>query len=187
LIYAAAIVSLLIRWNGIFFCLTPAEASRAIYGTNPFPESVPVARYLAEHSAPNARILVLGSEPQIYFYSRRRAATGYTCVYPLMESQPYAVAMQKQMIREIETNDPAYVVFVRVDASWLQNDGSNPLIFRWFERYQREHLNLVGLVEIQPGQPTQYHWYSESPTNVPATTESWLAIFRNRSADKAGR
>jgi hypothetical protein len=180
LVFAVAAASLLIQWNDIFFLLSSAQASRAVYGTNPFPESVEIGRYLASHSDPGARIVVLGSEPQIYFYSHRRSATGYICTYPLMEPQPHAVEMQKEMIREIEKANPDYVVFVHVKDSWLQYSDSNPLIFDWFGKYQREHLQLAGLVEIPPDGPTEYRWFDRPETNVQTAAESWLAVFKRR-------
>jgi hypothetical protein len=180
LIFAVAAASVLIQSSDIFFLLGPAQACRAVYGANPFPEAVEIGRYLAAHSAPEARIAVLGSEPQIYFYSHRRSATGYICTYPLMESQPRAVEMQQEMIQEIEKTRPDYVVFVHVAYSWLQYSDSNPLIFNWFGRYQRENLQMVGLVEIAPNGQTQYRWFDPPETNVRPSTESWLAVFQRR-------
>ena len=185
LVFAVAAASVLIQWSNIFFLLSPAQASRAVYGANPFPESVEIGRYLASHSAPGARIVVLGSEPQIYFYSHRRSATGYICTYALMEPQPHALEMQKEMIREIEKANPDYVVFVHVKDSWLQYADSNPMIFGWFGKYQRARLQLAGLVEIAPAGPTEYRWFDRPETNVQTTAESWLAIFKSRSADEA--
>jgi len=183
LVFAAAAASVLIQWSDIYLLLSPAQASRAIYGTNPFPESVEIGHYLALHSTPGARIAVLGSEPQIYFYSRRRAATGYICTYPLMEPQPHALEMQNEMIREIEKSNPEYVVFVHIQSSWLQYPDSDPLIFQWFGRYQRERLELVGLVEIRPGEPTQYHWFDQPEIGVQTPVESWLTIFKRQSGN----
>jgi len=180
LIFAVAAASLLIQSSDIFFLLGPAQACRVVYGTNPFPEAVEIGRYLASHSAPDARIVVLGSEPQIYFYSHRRSAAAYICTYPLMEPQPRAAEMQQDMIREIEQARPDYVVYVHVANSWLQYSDSNPLIFRWFGGYQREHLQLVGLVEIATDGPTQYRWFDRPQTNVQTSAESWLAIFQRR-------
>jgi hypothetical protein len=180
LIFAVAAASLLIQSSDIFFLLGPVQACRVVYGTNPFPEAVEIGRYLASHSAPDARIVVLGSEPQIYFYSHRRSATAYICTYPLMEPQPRAMEMQQEMIREIETARPDYVVYVHVANSWLQYSDSNPLIFRWFGRYQRENLKLVGLVEIASDGPTQYRWFDRPQTDVQTTAESWLAVFKRR-------
>jgi len=66
-------------WTGpdVYFRLAPVDACRAIYGDDPFPEAVAVGRYLREHTPPGARIAILGSEPEIWFYARRRAATPY--------------------------------------------------------------------------------------------------------------
>ncbi|MGB8369788.1 MAG: ArnT family glycosyltransferase [Limisphaerales bacterium] len=185
LVFAVAGVSVLIQWNDIYFRLTPGQVSRAIYGTSPFPEAVEIGRYLASHTAPDARIAVIGSEPEIYFYSRRRSATGYICTYPLVEPQPYVAAMQKEMIQEVEKSRPDYVVYVNVHTSWVQSTAPiSNAIFDWFDRYQREQLRLVGLVEIQPAGPTEYRWFDQSETNVQTSAESWLAIFKRR-ADNA--
>jgi len=182
LVFAVAGVSVLIQWNDIYFRLTPVQASRAIYGTSPFPEAVEIGRYLASHTAPDARIAVIGSEPEIYFYSRRRSATGYICTYPLVEPQPYAAAMQKEMIQEVEKSRPDYVVYVNVHTSWVQSTAPiSNAIFDWFDRYQREQLRLVGLVEIQPAGPTEYRWFERPETNVQTSAESWLAIFKRRA------
>jgi hypothetical protein len=41
-----------------------------------------VASYLKEHTEPEDHLAILGSEPQIYFYSGRKSATGYIYTYP---------------------------------------------------------------------------------------------------------
>lgn len=182
LVFAAAAASLLIQWSDIYFRLAPGQACRAIYGTSPFPEAVVIGRYLAAHTAPDARVAVIGSEPEIYFYSHRRSATGYICTYPLVEPQPYAAAMQKEMIQEIEKSRPDYVVYVNVRTSWVQSTAPiSNAIFDWFDRYQREHLQLAGLVEITPDGPTKYRWFDRPETSVRTSAESWLAIFQRRA------
>jgi Dolichyl-phosphate-mannose-protein mannosyltransferase len=179
-IFLVAIASPLLQWSGIYFTMTPAQASRTIYTTNPFPEAVEIGRYLQEHSSPDARVAILGSEPEIYFYSHRRAATPYITTYPLMEPQPYAPAMQKEMIAQIENANPEYVIFVHVPGSWLQYSKSNTLIFDWFQKYQQQHLRLAGLVEIPPDGPTVYRWFTGDNTPVHTSSEYWLAIFQRR-------
>ena len=99
-----------------------------------------------------------------------------------MELQPHAVEMQKEMIREIEKANPDYVVFVHIKYSWLQYSDSNPLIFDWFGKYQRERLQLAGLIEIVPDGPTEYRWFDRPETNVQTTAESWLTVFKSRAA-----
>src|SRR5438132_8180144 len=60
-----------------FFERPLAEANRMVNGTNPFPESVRIGEYIRTQSNPSDTIAVLGSEPQIYFYSKRHSASGY--------------------------------------------------------------------------------------------------------------
>ena len=73
-------------WERDFFFELPlGQANVLINGTNPFPESVKIGDYIREHSNPDDKIAVLGSEPQIYFYSKRLSATGYIYTYGLME------------------------------------------------------------------------------------------------------
>src|SRR6267142_123163 len=109
-IVALAGISTLWAERTYLFELTPTMVARRLYGGNPFPEALEVARYIRERSAPADRIAVLGSEPEIYFYSGRRAATGYLHTYPLMEAQPYAARMQREMVGQIERARPAFLV-----------------------------------------------------------------------------
>ena len=71
-IVALAGISTLWAERTYLFELTPTMVARRLYGGNPFPEALEVARYIRERSAPADRIAVLGSEPEIYFYSGRR-------------------------------------------------------------------------------------------------------------------
>ena len=130
------------------FIQTPTEVARATYGLNPFPESLEIAGILKANTTDADRIAVIGSEPQIYFYSTRRAATGYIYTYPLMEEHDFALRMQLEMIREIEAADPAALIFVNVWTSWLEGRRSHRLIFEWFDRY-RERFALRVLADIR--------------------------------------
>src|SRR6185436_9668834 len=126
------------------------------------PEAVEIAKYIKAHSTKDETIVVLGSEPEIYFYADRRSATGYIYMYSLTESQPYAAAMQDQMIREIEATKPAYVVLVGVVTSWNPGSQSSQLLFDWFGRYAEAQLEPVGLIDILAPTQTVYHWKTES-------------------------
>jgi hypothetical protein len=127
--------------------LSPQQAAVRSFGINPFLEAIPLARYVREHSSPDARIAVLGSEPEIYFYSQRRSATGYIYVYGLMEEQVYARQMQDEMIREIEEARPEYLVYVASPLSWLRGSESDPHIFTWAKLYLDHGYQLISLPE----------------------------------------
>lgn len=167
--------------RAFYFELAPARASRALYRSNPFPESVEIGRFLDQHCPPSSTIAVIGSEPQIYFYSRRHSATGYLYTYPLMEPQPYAEQMQAEMIAEIERAKPRYVVFVSIANSWVVLPESHRLIFDWFETY-RQGLRLAGYVEILSKDETRYRLPHDGSPITPQSRR-WIAIYENPAAE----
>jgi hypothetical protein len=146
---------------------------------------VEIARYIRERTQPGERVAVIGSEPQIYFYSGRRSATGSIYTYPRMELQPYASAMQRQMIREIEAADPRYLVFVSATRSWLVRPGSDQTIFGWFEPYQRS-FTRVGVIDIVPRQETVYRWGAAALDYAPRSDVWLMSSSGGGSHDRRG-
>ena len=166
------------EWD-FFFIETPAEASRTIYGGNPFPESLVIARHIEENTLPNDRILVLGSEPQIYFYSRRLSATGHIYMYGLMEKQKYARKMQREMINEIEAADPNFIVLVTTMTSWLITPYSDTTILKWSHDIISRHFELVGVADIVSPYSTVYLWEDEAKRYSPQS-ESAVFVFKKK-------
>ncbi len=140
------------------FTMSPGAVSRAIYGVNPFVEAPEIAEYIRERTEQGDRIAVLGSEPEIFFYADRLSATGYVYTYPLVEGQPYAARMQEEMIREIQSTGPKYLVFVEVDPSWLVGRQSNIGVVEWGNRYANQCYDLVGIADMADPAGTTMLW-----------------------------
>jgi hypothetical protein len=153
-----ALLSSVYQQRLFLFGVEPAMASRLTYGANHFPEFLKIGQYLREHTTKADTIAVVGSEPEVYFYAHRRAATGYIYTYPLMEPHPYAKRMQEEMIREIEESQPAYLVFVDIRTSWLARPESERLIFDWLRKYAREFYNCVKVIDTIPLDNSSYGW-----------------------------
>jgi hypothetical protein len=180
-VFAAAWGGSVFQQRALWLQLPPVAACREMYAANPFPEAVEIAGYIKAHTAGDATIAVLGSEPEICFYADRRSATGYLYMYALTEPQPYALPMQQQMIREIETAKPAYIVLVGVGTSWNPISPSSQNIFDWFDRYARENLEPVGLIDILSPTQTEYHWKTEGQA-LPPRSDVFLEVFKRKSA-----
>ena len=131
LLFCAALGQPILAAREFYFEFSPVEVSRMIYGANPFLESVRVAQYLRDHTDADDTIAVLGSEPQMYFYSKRHSATGYIYTYELMEPQSYARQVQEEMISQIESARPKYLILIFVPTSWLRQPASEGMIFTW--------------------------------------------------------
>jgi len=182
-VFGAALLLSLGLQREFLFRLSPLEACRELYGRNPFPEAIQVADYIRAHSVKDARIAVLGSEPEIYFYAHRHSATSYIYMYGLMEAQPYALVMQNEMIREVEAVAPEYVVQVSGNASWLQDEQSPAGIFTWWYAYAARHYRLVGIADIisdeqaAGGVRTEYRWAPAAETYQPQSSY-FLGVYR---------
>jgi len=177
--FALAIFYCVYKERIFFFNLSPAMVSRVIYGANPFPESIKIGNYIRTHSSENDRIAVIGSEPQIYFYSRRLAATGLVNTYAMMELHPYALKMQKQMVSEIEKARPRFLVIVNITSSWLKRKGSETFLIDWVSEYARKYYKRVGVVDIISREKTEYHWGSDADGYSPRS-RYWLSIYERK-------
>jgi hypothetical protein len=182
LILAAFLATPIIE-RTILFKASPLNVSRLIYGPNPFPESCPIADSLKAWSSPSDKIGILGSEPQIFFYAHRRSASGYIYTYALMEKHPFALQMQKEMIRQIEAAAPRFLVYVNVEVSWLMRRDSYTAIFDWFNRYQRESYEIAGVADIVSANKTVFAWGDEARKYSPQSS-SWVAVFRRKTSDR---
>ena len=146
------------------FSAAPDDLAVRIYGRNPFREAVPVAAYIKKNSAPDSRIAVLGSEPEIYFYAHRHSATGHVSTYILMEGRPYSHQMQEEMIGEIKAAGPEYIVLVNNTFSWRPPPQfADHTLLDVMEQYLKDRYKLVGVMAIGPTirQPA-YYWDAEA-------------------------
>ncbi len=133
----------------LFYEDTKVSCKKA-YGQNPFAESIEIAEFLKQNSTKDDKIAVLGSEPQICFYADRYSATGYIYTYNLVEIHAYALSMQQEMAKEIETNKPKFMLFVKIDVSWLCKPNYENFIFKWADEYVKKYYKLVGLYDVFP-------------------------------------
>jgi hypothetical protein len=177
LVFLAAMVVSVVGQKQMFFQLDPLAACRSMYGSNPFPETQAVSEYLNRETPEDARIAVIGSEPEIYFYSKRHSATGYIYVYPLVEPQKYALDMQKDMAKEIEESRPAYMVCVHEPASWLTSPDASTFLLEWFRKYAADHYEIVEVIDNIPH--TQYIW-GDAAKSYHAQSSASMEVFRRR-------
>jgi hypothetical protein len=172
------------RESAYLFRISELELLRSIYRDDPFAEAPEIGRYLEAHTAPEERIAVLGSEPEILFYARRKPATGYIWTYPLMERQPFAARMQEEMQREIEAARPAHLVLVGLGASWGVEPGSDVGILEWAAAYATRCYERVGIADVDPERGSTVVWDADAAGYRPRT-RSLVMIYR-RSDECAG-
>jgi hypothetical protein len=175
ILFVIALVITTAQDANFFFAKDMNAACHWRYGTNPFPEALPVSDFIRSRAKEGDEVAVIGSEPEIYFYSKLRSATGFVYMYPLMEPQPFAIHMQREMEREIAGANPRFVVFVSEAASWLRRDDSDSGIFDWSQKFTQQHYKLIGLVDLM-GDETEFH-YDEDARNYTPRSPSKMMIY----------
>lgn len=188
LTYVPFILFILIAGNSLsknkpyYFKVKPMQLCKAIYGSNPFTESVEIAKYINKNSSEDDKIAVLGSEPQLFLYADRHSATGYIYTYAMMEIHDYNKKMQEEMISEIEQNKPKFLVFCRISTSWLARPGSPMLVFDWFNKYSQANYELVGIADMVGQMQTSYYWDMEAKMYQPKGQE-YVMVFKRKSSN----
>lgn len=179
-ILAAGIGQSVLHQFDYLFRMSPFEVCRSTYSLNPFYESIRIADYIRKHTTPKDRIAIFGSEPQILFYAQRRSACGYIYMYPLMEPHEYALQMQKNFIRQTESQNPSYCVLVNIPTSWLRKDASENLLIEWMNSYLQARYKIVGTVELFDDR-SEYHWYPE--VKWPVSSPCFVVIYKHTASD----
>jgi hypothetical protein len=93
-VFVATVTAYAVQEREYLFTMPAQDLSRSRYSDYPYVEAVDVADYIRANSSPADTIGILGSEPEIPFYAKRKSATGYLYVYGLMEEQKYAQSMR---------------------------------------------------------------------------------------------
>jgi hypothetical protein len=179
-LFAVAFCFALFQQRDFLFRMTPVDICHELYGESPFPEAIRVADYIRANSTPQDLVAVVGSEPEIYFYANRHSATSYIYTYALMEPQPYALQMQNDMIREIETARPEYVVHEVADDLWMRGPDSPTRIFDWWAAYRAQHYELVGVAETISINRSEYRWGAAAAQDYKPQSDWYLAVYRRK-------
>jgi Dolichyl-phosphate-mannose-protein mannosyltransferase len=169
-LFLAAFAGSLLGQKEFLFVMDPVSACRWRYPIDPFVELVEVGNFIKTHTAKSERFAVLGSDPQTYFYAKRRSVTGYMYMYPLTEDQPYAEFMQRELVSDIETARPNFIVWVY---DWDIAPDRQQLIVTWMAQYLPTNYVPVKVI-MQPDSGVGEATLSHRPTPM-------IVVFRRRT------
>ncbi len=177
--FLAACAIVLANNSWYYFEQSPASICQGIYRDYAtFVAAPELSGYISEHSSPVSRIAVFGSEPEIYFYDCRHAASGYIYSYDITSAATHAAEMKREMLREVETARPEFVVDVHDPLSW--SVGFSPetqRIHEWLEQYLKAgNYRRVAVAEDVNGKIV-YRWNSDAAGYSPAS-EFYICVYQ---------
>lgn len=156
---------------------------RTVYGNNPFPESMEIANFINANTKPEDNIILLGSEPQIYFYTHKKCPSRFAYFTALVNNTPYHKEWQREFARDVEKANPKYFVFFNHPFSLLVQPGADQYVFEWANKFITEKYNLIGLVDMIDGQQSSYIW-REGLNNYKPVSKNLIYIYE-RKTDQA--
>jgi hypothetical protein len=154
---------------------------RSVYGNNPFPETMEIANYINANSKPEDQVIFMGSEPQIYFYTKKKCPTRHAYFSAVVDNVPPHKEWQREYVRDVEKAKPRYFVFARHSISLLVQPNTDNYIFEWANKYISANYNLIGVVDMPDGSVTStYVWGKDAQTYSPKA-QNVLFVFERKS------
>jgi hypothetical protein len=152
---------------------------RAVYGNNPFPEAWEISEYINTNSKPEDGLVVVGSEPEIYFYTKKNCPSRHAYFSALVESVPEHKEWQREFSRDVEKAKPRYFIFFNHKISLLVQANTDHYVFDWMKQYIDSNYKLIGLVDMIDGQHSVYKW-KEQLNNYRPVAENVVYIFERK-------
>ena len=174
------------RNSWYYFEQSPACVCQGIYPDYAsFVTAPELSRYISEHSLPASRIAVFGSEPEIYFYAHRHAASGYIYMYDISSAAVHAAEMKREMLREVEAARPEFIVDVHDRFSWSGGFSlETQRIHEWSEQYLKSgNYRQVAVAENVAGQIV-YRWDADAAGYSP-TSEFSICVLSSEPVNRA--
>ena len=178
LFYCAANIN---KQSAYYFSPNQFEILRTVYGDNPFVESKPVADKIKSVAKEGDQLLVLGSEPQINFYSQLHTPTRHSFIGFTSGMDDNAKKWREEFKAEVEGAKPAFIVFVNHPFSWNFQRNSDKDLFKWGYSYMVQNYDIMGIADILPGVRPTYVWDQAALTYKPKS-EKYMLIFKRKES-----
>jgi len=178
-IFLLLILSSIQSQKDYFFEKSPEILNKSIYYGNPFVESIKISDFILTRTNAEDKILILGSEPQIYFYTKRLSSAPYIYMYDLMYETNFALSMQKDLAEKTEKAKPKIIVYFSTSVTWFFTEKSNKFIFNWLNGFlEKENYNLVGVIDNVGFNNVEYFWFDDAlKYQIPKSSISSAMIY----------
>ena len=161
-----------------YFIYSNDQLVKKIYGKNPFVESKIISEYIKKNTSPKDLVAIIGSEPQILFYSKRISSTGYIYTYGLKEINKNSKRMQEEMINEIESRPPILIIEINNINSWGYENFPPALLKSWLNKFLAKDYELVAVMNVDPQEISQLQ--TNSTKLIITQPDNFINIWRKR-------
>ena len=126
--------------------LTPEQLSVWMYGSvNPFIDAKIVGGKVKEMTREDDTVFVAGSEPEIYYYAKRKSPTRFVITYPLNITSKFREEYQSEVVTDLSDNPPTVIVVSNRQHSGLWNEGSPQIFINFLNELLVNDYQIAGI------------------------------------------
>jgi hypothetical protein len=151
---------------------------RTVYGGNPFPEAVEIGKFINSISKPEDQLVIMGSEPQIYFYTHKKCPSRHAYFAAIVDNVPEHKQWQREFVADVEKAKPKYFVFFNHGISLFVQPGTDQYVFQWANKYIQDNYKIIGIVDML-GQTSNYIFNETAATYRPQS-QQYVMIFERK-------
>ena len=152
---------------------------RDTYGMNPFPEAKVIGDKLKPMAKKGDKILLFGSEPQLYIYTGMDAPNRHAYFTHLVSdaTKTRANDWQKEYIDNLNTEKPRFIVIFQNQVSLGVKPNANRAILDFIGNYLNNDYQKIGNVDILGRDNTLYNWDIQQVQTYKPRSSSFIDIF----------
>lgn len=162
-----------------YFNADPERVVRAVYGSNLFPESRKVSDYLNTKMTKDDKLVVFGSEPQIYLYTNKDAISRHFYCGNLVQNHPIVKDWVKEFKSDYAKANPKYAVWVQQPYSWSVPRNGNTSFIDWAYDQLKKDYHPIGYADYIGPSQTEYVWDAAAMPYKPKGQEYMMVLQRN--------
>lgn len=147
-----------------------------LYRNNPFVAIREMSFYLKSKMTDKDKLLVLGSEPQIYLYTGKNAPLPHVYSALLMRNNSKNVEARVEIMKYLEMEKPNYVFFNLFPFSWMIQEGDDDALYRQSFVYMINNYEVIASYDIASDQ----YKYADQGQTSDAYQANQLLVFKRR-------
>lgn len=133
------------RQSHNYLRLYPHEKIRRIYSGNPFDIAEEIGSFIRRQTMPGSKVFILGSEPEIYFHTKRINHNKFIITYPLFYVTHFSSEWHRSIITQMSQSLPEIIVIVPLAHS-VGNEYYNDMpLTQFLEKQVRKQYEIIGV------------------------------------------
>lgn len=143
-----------LNWNRYFHPDFKRELMIAHKG-NYFYAHMQIGDILNAEMKPQDQLMVLGSEPQLYLYTKKKSPTRHFYTSFTSKVIPDAELWEQEVIDDIKESNPEYMVFFVEPFAWMFEENSPRKLYKWAYSLVTRNYTPIAYVELKPYSETE--------------------------------